>query len=102
MNSRHHQADCLATQLRTCESAIDECGVRVDVATDDVKVQMLGDLADALRERHVRIQRKIAAVRSAMGLPQDPVENGPLSDNWARLHPRQRLAVGATSTEERI
>lgn len=66
----------------------------MDVATDDVKVEVLGDLAEALRERHERIQQKIASVRRAMGLADVTTDTDVPSRKWEELHPRQRLAAG--------
>ncbi len=89
-NQRH--ADRLQAQLRESGDAMQGCDGRMDVATDDAKVQMLGDLADALRERRDRIERTMASVRSRMGLPAENTRAD--SSDWMQLHPRRRLAAG--------
>lgn len=69
MDENPNRTGRLNAKLRQCHEAMPECEDRVEVATRDAKVQLLSDLADALRERHVFIQQKIDAIRLHMGLP---------------------------------
>ena len=71
-----------------------ECEDRVDVASDSVQTQELGDLADELRERHACIQRKIASVRLAMGLPEAALDLDERSGDGAELHHRPGWTAG--------
>lgn len=95
MDSRRFGTDRLTAQLLASDAAMSECRDRLDVATDDAKIQLLGDLADALRERHARIQRRIASVRSKLGLaPEQAAGTEECLSDWADLHVQQRLAAG--------